>query len=230
MKKALLTVLTTICMVVTSLGQSFSGTITYKMEMKNLPEGMPQATLDQMFPSKMMVHIKGNKVATTTNAGVMQKLVMDADKDTTYLIVDQSKTIYAMTQKDIDDQKKGKKDPNTIVKKTTSTATIAGYKCTQYDVTVESEGQTINQKIWATTDIKAAKPKVNAEQMFYSDIEGVMMRMTSKVMGIDMNVEVTNVSTTPPDGKVFELPADYERRQFSPTAMMEIIKANMPSR
>jgi hypothetical protein len=201
--------------------QNFSGTISYKMEVKNLPAGVPQAMIDQFVPSKMAVYVKGSQIATTTNAGPLQHIIMNSDTDTAYMIMNQSKTILSMTSAASDELKTKAAAEKPDIKKTNQTAMIAGYMSNMYEVTTTLGDQTLKQEVWVTNKLKTPKPKVQAQSYFFSDIQGVMTRMTTNVMGMTLNIEATDISTTPPDDSVFALPAGYTCKPFSQEAIMQ---------
>jgi len=222
MKNILLTTLALASACTLAFGQNFSGTVNYTIAIKDLPEGVPASMMDQFIPSKMIIYVKGDKMATTLNAGAMQHMIMNAKSDTAYMIMDETKTIYSIASDS--PSQKDKENSKPVVVKTTSTEIIAGYLSTKYQVTTTMGNQKLNQEVWVTDKFKTPKPRVNASTYFFADIQGLMTRMTTSTMGMTMTVEATEISTTPPDDAVFKLPAGYARKPFTPQVMMESLK------
>ena len=221
MKAILMTGLTALLLAGAARGQDFNGSITYKMEMKNLPKGVDQAMIDRMVPSKMVVYTKGQQIVTTTNAGPFQRIIMPANSDTAYMVMDEQQRIFSMTKKEVDETTKSANVKKPVVKKTKNTAVIASYPCTQYDVTTEASGQTITQHIWTTEKIRTPKPKVNAQSMISTEVPGTMMRMSMKQMGMDMLIEAIDISTAALPDSVFALPKGYVRKPFNAKSMQD---------
>ena len=221
MKAILLTGLAAWLLTGAAYAQNFTGSITYKMEMKNLPKGVDQAMIDRMVPSKMVIYTKGQQIVTTTNAGPFQRIIMPANSDTAYMVMDGQQRIFTMTKKEVGETTKTANVKKPVVKKTKSTAVIASYPCTQYDVTTEASGQTITQHIWTTDKIKMAKPKVNAQSMISTEVPGTMMRMSMKQMGMDLLVEATDISNAAPPDSVFTLPKGYLKKSFDAKSIQD---------
>ena len=108
--------------------------------------------------------------------------------------------------------------PQPIVTRTSETTKIIGYNCTKYVVTVSDHGQTVTTNMWTTTEIKDVDMKAMARQrmgrgqqsMFYSQVDGVPLRIESSTPQGQMIMEVTEFKREPLNASDFAIPADYK--------------------
>lgn len=207
MKHLFLTALAALTIGFAGKAQNFVGTVTYAMKLKNPPAGVSEAMLAQYVPSKMVMYVGKTQMATTLNAGAFSKIIMPLDGDTAYMVSEMMKKIFTMTSKEADSAGKKAGVNKPTIKKTAATATVAGYPCTMYEVTMDVQGQSVKQMVWATDKVTMPKPRVNGQSMYNSEVPGMMLKSTVKVGGMDLEMEATEVSTVAPSPEAFQLPA-----------------------
>jgi hypothetical protein len=124
---------------------------------------------------------------------------------------------------------------------TEETKEIKGYQARRYDVTIKNPMVTMDQVVWASTDVPVdveklktmtteltagLQPNARKIQEKMGEIEGmaVMTETTMNMMGNERKVKEVLVSietAEAPEG-IYEPPADYETREFSFETLMKM--------
>jgi Domain of unknown function (DUF4412) len=106
------------------------------------------------------------------------------------------------------------------VTKTSETMTILGHPCTKYIVQMTEGSRTINQNLWATTDIKDIDIKNMRKQnfgrghsIFYDGMDGFPLRIESSMPQGNMVMEVTDISRGSLQASDFTIPSDFKETQ-----------------
>lgn len=217
MKKYILFVLALVALNVAVIGQkTFEGKITYGIKL----EGENADQMAGFMPTSYEYLISGSNLRFRTvggmTAAMMGEIVVHGEEGDAYMIKDAEKTAYKMPN---DDEGYDGKAPQ--IEKTGKKAEIAGYSCVQYKVTSDGgEAGDVTQMMWITQDINIAKPKKNGKHggaVFMDGIDGFPLKIESDVMGMTMIMTATSVKKINVDESEFEIPGDYEVKDFDPS-------------
>ncbi|MEO9531394.1 MAG: DUF4412 domain-containing protein [Crocinitomicaceae bacterium] len=211
-----------ICLI--SFGQSdnFEGKVTFDFSY----EGADVSAYDFYLQKQSVYYFKDKDVRFEMIGGMaslMGSVLMDGDERIAYTINDLQKTAYIM-DRDTSDNQTLEKDPNITITDTGIIEEIYGYKCKKYKVVDAEEGTVLY--IWLTTELSFTNPEEYggaAAGLFFPDTEGVMLKMESSMdMGdgtmLTVTQEVSSIDETTQDATLFRIPADYEIKEFDPTA------------
>lgn len=201
--------------------KSFEGTVTFKI--KATGEGMEQA---QMFmPDSYEYKFKDGDILFKLNGGMAAAMVGDilikGNEGESYMIKNSEKTVYK-----ISDASDGKSDVAVPeITKEDETIDILGYKCQKYKVVTEVNGQKSVQYIWATNDFQIDLPKKKkmpgtGGNIFVDGLKGFPLKITTNAMGISMVMTATEVKEEKLDKSLFQVPDDYEVKQFNPASFL----------
>jgi hypothetical protein len=111
--------------------------------------------------------------------------------------------------------RKPKSDSLAVVKKTSETAEILGYRCTKYTVTANQRGSQTSQEIWSTEEIKGfdkaalTTQPIGRVNWILDRIPGAPLRLISKNRDGVVRLDAVDVSTQLPVPGLFIIPKDY---------------------
>lgn len=186
-----------------------------KAQIEKMMGAMQTGDVNSMFPKGMTIKIKNENVLSKFDGGMFsQEILFVKAKNQSYTLDRESKTYSVMSQ---GEKKETNTNANVKVTKTTETKKILNYNCTKYLVETTSNGKTVVQHIWATTDIKdfdfkaLNKQRITKDQpLFYENIDGVPLKMTMDMEGIKVDMEVTDISKASLTESDFSIPAGFK--------------------
>lgn len=212
--------------VVTTCGfaqSTFEGTIRFKMTYTG--EGADQYAA--FAPTGVEYKFKGSNMLATMEGGMaamMGKILVQGDKGIAYMVKDTEQVAYKLSD---DDDAATEDGTEVTVTKENETIIIQGYKCQKYKQVVKSNDTEAVVYVWATDDIKLAKPKKRsrkAKGAMMDGIEGFPLKKvtTMDLMGtkITSTEEVESITKGGVADKDFEIPSNYEIKDFDPQRMM----------
>src|SRR5579871_2188458 len=191
-------------------------------QMKAMMDKMTQGAsggdmMSSMIPKGMTVKIKDGNSLVTMDGGMMAGDFLHTKDKSVKLDRDQ-KTYWVMPTGEGNGN--AGNQPQPTVTKTNETTKILGYTCTKYIVTMSERGQTITTNMWTTTDIKGVDMKAMAQQrmgrgqsMYYSNVDGVPLRIESGTPQGQMTMEVVEFKRESLNAADFTIPADYKEVQ-----------------
>jgi hypothetical protein len=211
-------------------------------QMKKILESNPQmkAQMEQMmrmqqsgggpmFPTSMLIKFKDGNTLSITEGGMMPgEVLYQKDKNLTFMINREQKTFSQVPQAPPQGATQTTKQVEPKITKTTETAKILDYLCTKYTVEITSEGKSMTQYFWTTTQIKDFDLKALANQqmergqkMFYEGIEGVPLKieMNAPEMKAKITMEATEFKKAPQKEEDFTIPADFKSVPPGPSMM-----------
>jgi hypothetical protein len=187
-----------------------------KAQIEKMMGAMQSGDINSMFPTGMTIKIRNEDVLSKFEGGVFaQEMLFIKSKDQSYTIDREGKTYSVLSQP----QKKESTSstPAPKVTKTNETKKILNYTCTKYIVETTSNGKTVAQNVWATTEIKdfdfksLSKQRVGKDQaLFYENIDGVPLKMTMDVEGMQIDFEVSEIKKGSLNPAEFTIPADFK--------------------
>ena len=175
--------------------------------------------VSSMMPKAFIVKMKNQNSSSLFEGGAMKMEVLYLqDKSVSYKIDREAKT-YSVLPQNTDDPK-NKMDIK--VTKTGETAKVLDYTCTKYIVDITSNGNKIQQFVWATTAIKdfdfksLARQRMTGSQqtIFYAEIEGVPLKTEMKAPQGNMKMEVTEIKKQSLPASDFVIPSGYKEVPF----------------
>lgn len=168
--------------------------------------------MNDMMPKGMTVRVKNKNTLSKMDGGMMAgEILYINERDVTYHIDRESKTYSVMSKGgDSDRAMKGK------VTATSESMKIQGYNCKKYIVELEEGGKSMTQTVWATSEIKGLDMKSFSNQgvkgkkpAFYSEIDGVPLKMEMTMPEMDMTMEVTEIKKQTLPANDFVLPSGF---------------------
>lgn len=186
-----------------------------KEQMEQALKMMESADFSSLMPTGMLVKIKGKKSLTKIEGGITSDMEMLNIGDGKNYTINRKEKTYQVDE--IGDEGYDYEDPETTVTKTSETKKILGYTCTKYILKTEGNGQTIEQYIWATTEIKDLNLGDLMDQgkgqmtVDFKKIDGVPLRMEMGAQGMRMTMEATEVKRGGVSNSDFEIPAGFKK-------------------
>jgi hypothetical protein len=186
-----------------------------KAQIEKMIGALQSGDVNSMFPKGMTVKIKNEDVLSKFEGGMFaQETLFIKAKNQNYIIDREAKTYSVVNSAD---KKETKSDVNFKITKTTESKKILNYNCTKYLVEITSNGRTVVQNVWATTEIKdfdlkaLSKQRLSKDmQLFHESIEGVPLKTTMDVDGIKLDMEVTDISKGSQSASDFTIPAGFK--------------------
>ncbi len=186
-----------------------------KAQIEKMVGAMQTGDVNSMFPKGMTIKIKNEDVLSKFDGGMFsQEILFLHAKNQSYTIDRESKTYSVMSQSE---KKETASSANVKVTKTNETKKILNYNCTKYLVETTSNGKTVVQHVWATTDIKdfnfkaLSRQRISKDQpLFYENIDGVPLKMTMDMEGIKVDMEVTDISKASLPTADFTIPTGFK--------------------
>jgi len=111
------------------------------------------------------------------------------------------------------------KDSEPVVEKTDETKTIAGYKCTKYNVTTDGE----TMEVFVTEDIPM--PDNYYENSQVKGVKGVPMQYTMTTQGMNMTMTAKEVKKGGVNSSMFMITDDYQK--LSPEEFSKMLGGGM---
>jgi hypothetical protein len=193
MKKAILLVALVIGFLGYSQGDIKEGVITTTQKMSSDNEQM-NAQISMMGDMITTTYFKGDKSRTEISSPMTGDMVVVTDGATKEMITFMNnpmlgkkymKSTMEIPQEDMD---------NVTITKGDATKTVLGYKCQQYFITANMEGQTMEMEVYTTEAINAYSQQTTA---YNSKLKGFPLytTMTMNQMGANITVvsEVTDI-------------------------------------
>ncbi|TJY37246.1 hypothetical protein [Pontimicrobium aquaticum] len=163
--------------------------ITQKMTSDN--EQM-NAQISMMGDTKTTTYFKGEKSRTEVSSSMTGDVVVVADGESGEMItyMDNPMLGKKYMKGSVNDSQV---DPSKVtVKKGDKTKTILGYKCQQYFLTAEVQGQTMEMELYTTEAINAYSQQTSA---FSKELKGFPMYLTVNMSQMGMNITITSEVT-----------------------------------
>lgn len=175
-----------------------------------------------MMPHRMIVRFKDGNTRVTMEGGLAASMMGDilylSADDKSYMVKDKEKTAYKMPER------------NSEVESVEPTIEylgeeqVNGYNCKKYHVIIQTDKEgTIDQILWATSDIQAPKPRKTSTggsgaALFVKGIEGfpVKVEQNVKQAGIQLTqtIDLEKFESTPQDASLFVIPENYKIKDF----------------
>lgn len=187
-----------------------------KAQMDKLIAAAKTGNMNSMFPTGLNIKMKNGDVLSKMEGGMFAtEMLYLKSKDQSYTIDRENKTYSILSKSDKPQQQST--TTTTKVTKTAETAKVLNYTCTKYLAETTSNGKTIVQTIWATTEIKdvdfsaMAKQRIGrGQQLSYDEIQGVPMKVEMSQEGVNMTMEVTDIKKESLASTDFSLPAGFK--------------------
>ena len=189
-----------------------------KAQMEGAMKMMQGGDLSSMIPKGFTIRIKGQNTRTKMEGGAMaMEILYLKDKDQAYSLDRQNKTYSPLTG---NNSTQGSTSTPPKVTKTSETTKILNYICTKYIVEIKEGDRTIQESIWATTEIKdidlksLAKQKMGRGQsIFYEGVEGVPLRVEMNMTEGNTTMEVIEIKRESLSAADFSIPSDFKETQ-----------------
>jgi len=211
--------------------KTMRGTVEYTYTVQGDESGM----MAGMLPERMVVVYGDDAMLTYMEGGMMASMMgkIIVNNGESYIIKDDSKTIYEMSEEDMKNAEEQQKEQMGKAEKIEGqTKDIKGYPCQLYEVEVNQNGQTAKQKIWVTEKLKAPEIQgsgasaMNQGLMSNMNVPGFPMEVEVDIPQANMTMvlSVNEISMEKPDPAMFKKPKDYEVKPFS--EMMNMMGGN----
>ncbi len=187
-----------------------------KAAMENAMKMAKGGGMNSMMPSGMMIRIKGNNSATVMEGGPVDGMeILHRDGEQSVRINRKESTWSKVPEG------QAGPEPEMTVTRGTQTAKILGYTCQQYMVQVMAGGQTINQVMWTTTEIKDLNIKslsrqrnTQGQQLFSDKIAGIPLKMEVTMPQGNMVMEVKEIKREKLSDSDFSVPSGFKEVKF----------------
>ncbi|MBL7852205.1 MAG: DUF4412 domain-containing protein [Cyclobacteriaceae bacterium] len=185
--------------------------------MKSARGGSAAGTND-MMPKGMILKVKGANMITIMEGGMANGMEMlFAEGQPPMRINREAKTFSKMPEGSSGET------PEVSVTRAPETAKILGYTCQKYIVEMTSQGQTMKQVMWTTTEIKDLDMKALSRQrsaqgqpMFSEKVQGVPLKIEVASPQGNMVMEVAEMKREKLNDADFKIPAGFKETKFSP--------------
>jgi hypothetical protein len=191
MKKAILLVALVIGFLGYSQGDIKEGVITTTQKMSSDNEQM-NAQISMMGDMITTTYFKGDKSRTEISSPMTGDMVVVTDGATKEMITFMNnpmlgkkymKSTMEIPQEDMD---------NVTITKGDATKTVLGYKCQQYFITANMEGQTMEMEVYTTEAINAYSQQTTA---YNSKLKGFPLYTTMNMNQMGANITVVSEVT-----------------------------------
>ena len=183
-----------------------------KAQMEKMTTLAAGGNVYDMIPKSMMVKIKNGNALTKMDGGMLSGEVLYLKDGGMSYHIDRENKTYSVLDKKGEDNRSSK----TTVTRTGEVEKILGYSCYQYKVEIPEKGKTITHWIWATPEIKGFDMKgFNAadgrgnRSSYYSEIEGVPLKMEIIMPEMDMTMEAASVKKESLPAGDFVVPSGF---------------------
>lgn len=211
-----------LCLLATlSAGYSQEGMVSFRLKIT----GEMADLLGPMMPNKMTVRYKGGDTRVSMEGGLAASMMGDilyiSSEDKAYMLKDKEKTAYKMPDNKPSELENASPEITLL-----GDETINGYACKKYRVVIKTDKEgSIDQMLWATTDIKMPKPKKTTTAgsgagLFVPEIEGfpVKVEQSLKQAGINMTqiIELEKYEESSQEPNLFRVPENFKIKDFDP--------------
>lgn len=201
--------------------EKFNGTVHYNLDymgsgIEAFKGMLPSGYTFKFLNGDMLMRMEGGMAAA-----MMGDIVHLGQKGETYMLKPSDKKALRMAS----DENNATSNSDTKVEDTGETETIAGHKCKKYKVTINKDGESIINYIWATKDLDVVKPKKasgmgSGGSLFVDQIDGypLKVQVTSNMAGMSFTMTMTadKLDNTAPSKDLFIIPSDYKVEDFDP--------------
>lgn len=198
----------------------FEGAVTYSITFEG--NSLPPEALAMFKGAEAVTYIKGDKRRVDMNMPMQStSAIVDGKSNTVVTLMDIMGMKYLIRMNEADIKKEQEKAPETKIKYTDETKTVAGYKCKKAEITVVSKDgreETLNvyytEEI-PTSDIKSAYKGLKGFPLEYAIIQG----------GMKLQFTATKVNSDKVSDSKFEIPKEgYTETTFDDfqKAMMQM--------
>lgn len=200
----------------------FEGTIVYSIKMLGENADQMAAFMPESYEYSVKDHLLKFKMNGGMTAAMMGEFIVDGKAETAYMVKHNEQTVYKMPTEDEDEAEVGGEPQIT---KEDETIEIAGYQCQKYAVTKDmGNGEESTQYLWVTEEIQIEKPKkskkMSGGNIFVDGIDGFPLKVMTETMGMTMIMTATTLDMTKLDKEEFEIPSNYEMKEFDPSSFM----------
>lgn len=197
--------------------KTFAGIIKYAITYEDLD---PQ--YKGQVPTEMITYVKDGKfrMDQVSPMYTMGSVVLEDGSAIVLIDVMGQKLATQQSKEDIEKAKTEAKesgdlkDSEPVVEKTDETKTIAGYKCTKYNVTTDGE----TMEVFVTEDI--AMPASYYDNSQVKGVKGVPMQYTMSTQGMNMTMTAKEVKKGGVNNSMFMITDDYQKLSAEEFAKM----------
>ncbi len=198
-------------------GSPFKGVINYKI---TYPDSKMEASQLAIMPQSMKVLMNGNKARIEmAMSGINQVIIMDADQQSTVILIDMMGQKVAMKPNKGADRPSGKEPVVTV---TSETKEIAGFTCKKAEIHFGDEKSKESPMIVYYTE------GIGNNKLFYDNeyrtLPGIPMEFYYKMQGMNMYMTAVSVEKGKVSGKDFEVPSDY--KEMTPDQLRQMFGGN----
>ncbi len=193
--------------------KSFEGTITFSMKVMGSGAEMMAA----FMPTGSIHQYKGADYLMKFEGGMMGSMMGDIlMKDgVVYAVKTDEKTAYKF-----EDEANGEAPPKPNISKEDEVIEILGYKCQKYLAETETPQGPVSVYVWATQDLKIAKPKTSGKSsmmmsssLFMEGVDGVVLKKMTNIDAMGMTLTtvetVTEIKAGKLSKKLFVIPKNF---------------------
>jgi len=189
--------------------KTFAGSIKYTITYEDLD---PQ--YKGQVPTEMITYVKDGKVRADQISPMYTMSAISLEDGGAIVLFDVMGQKLAMqqTKEDIEKAKAEakesgdlKEDSEPVVEKTDETKTIAGYKCTKYNVTTDGE----TMEVFVTEEIPMPANYYESSQV--KGVKGVPMQYSMNTQGMNMTMTAKEVKKGGVNNSMFMITDDYQK-------------------
>ena len=188
--------------------KTFAGSIKYAITYEDLD---PQ--YKGQVPTEMITYVKDSKVRMDQVSPMYTMSAITLEDGSAIVLFDVMGQKLAMQQskEDIEKAKAEAKESGDLkesepeVKATDEVKTLAGYKCTKYEVTTDGE----TMEVFVTEDIPM--PAIYHENSQVKGIKGVPMQYSMNTQGMNMTMTAKEVKKGGVNNSMFMITDDYQK-------------------
>lgn len=175
--------------------------------------------MNSMMPKGMTMKVRGANMITLMEGGMADGMEMLFKEGQAPVRINRAKKTYSK----MPEGASSGSSPEVDVTRAPQTMTILGYSCQKYLVETKTDGQSLTQIMWTTTDIKDMDMKALSRQRpaqgqpFFTDkIHGVPLRIEVTAPQGNMIMEVKEIKREKLNESDFAIPAGFKETKFSP--------------
>lgn len=200
--------------------KTFYGTVEYDYQI----QGENAEMMASFMPEKMVVKYGKAGILTTMEGGMMAammgKIVVNNNTGKAFVIKDDTKTVYIMSEEDMET---GDTPTDPEITDLGETEEILGYTCKKYKMISETAGMKQEQYIWATNKLKIPEYKnlpkqdLTGSNLMAAGLEGFPLKVEMAIPETEMTLTllVTLLEEEKISDDLFEAPSDYEEKPYS---------------
>lgn len=188
------------------------GSITYSVEF----EGLPPEYAGMMKGSEMKMYFKDKKSRSEFVTPMSSSTTFNDEKGSITLSDAMGqKSFYKMSKADM--EKESKKNPDPKITYTEEKKTIAGYECKKAIIEAKNEkGEAQKIDVWYTDKIQPSSGTGGRGASQFKNLKGAPMAFAINQGQVKVNMNATNVSTSPiPDSKFVANTDGYTEKSLS---------------